>query len=35
MRRTVPQLISLIAIIAGVALFLVTMLNLDRAETLS
>ncbi|HEX4915681.1 MAG TPA: lysylphosphatidylglycerol synthase domain-containing protein [Vicinamibacterales bacterium] len=35
MHRTVPQLISLIAIIAGVALFVVTMLNLDRTETLS
>ncbi|HEX7284213.1 MAG TPA: lysylphosphatidylglycerol synthase domain-containing protein [Vicinamibacterales bacterium] len=35
MRRTVPQIISLIAIIAGVALFVVTMLNLDRTETLS
>jgi len=35
MRRTVPQIISLIAIIAGVALFVVTMLNIDRTETLS
>ena len=35
MRRTVPQIISLTAIIAGVALFVVTMLNIDRAETLA
>jgi hypothetical protein len=34
MRRTVPQLISLVAIIAGVALFLFTMLGLDRDETM-
>jgi hypothetical protein len=34
MRRTVPQVISLVAIVAGVALFVVTMLNIDRAETL-
>jgi hypothetical protein len=34
MRRTVPQLISLIAIIAGVVLFVVTMLGIDRTETL-
>ena len=35
MRRTVPQIISLTAIIAGVALFVVTMLGIDRAETLN
>src|SRR5688500_13854591 len=35
MRRSVPQIISLTAIIAGVALFVVTMLNIDRAETLT
>jgi hypothetical protein len=35
MRRSAPQVISLVAIIAGVALFVVTMLTLDRAETLS
>ena len=35
MRRSVPQIISLTAIIAGVALFIVTMLNIDRAETLN
>ena len=35
MRRSVPQIISLTAIIAGVALFVVTMLNIDRAETLN
>ena len=34
MRRTVPQLISLIAIIVGLALFVVTMLRIDRTETL-
>ena len=34
MRRTVPQLISLIAIIVGVVLFVVTIFSLDRAETL-
>lgn len=34
MRRTVPQLISLIAITAGVLLFLYTMLALDRDETI-
>ena len=33
MKRTVPQLISLIAIVAGVLLFIVTMLGIDRAET--
>lgn len=34
MRRTVPQLISLVAIVAGLALFVVTMLRIDRTETL-
>src|SRR5262245_44245422 len=34
MRRTVPQLISLVAIAAGLALFVVTMLGIDRTETL-
>jgi hypothetical protein len=34
MRRTVPQLISIVAIVAGVLLFLVTMLGIDRAETM-
>lgn len=34
MKRTVPQLISLAAIIAGVVLFIVTMLGIDRDETL-
>ena len=33
MRRSVPQLISLFAIIAGVALFIYTMMGLDRDET--
>jgi hypothetical protein len=35
MRRSVPQIISLTAIIAGVALFVVTLLGIDRAETLN
>ena len=35
MRRSVPQVISLVAIIAGVALFLLTMVNIDRAETMA
>jgi len=34
MRRTVPQLISLVAIIAGVALFIFTVMGLDREETI-
>lgn len=34
MSRTVPQLISLAAIAAGVVLFVVTMLGIDRTETL-
>ncbi len=34
MRRTVPQLISLAAIIAGLALFIFTMMGLDREETI-
>ncbi|MGE0865476.1 MAG: lysylphosphatidylglycerol synthase transmembrane domain-containing protein [Vicinamibacterales bacterium] len=34
MRRTVPQLISLVAITAGILLFLYTMLSLDRDETI-
>jgi hypothetical protein len=34
MRRTVPQLISLVAIVVGVALFVVTMLGIDRDDTL-
>ena len=34
MRRTVPQIISLVAIAAGLVLFLVTMLGIDRTETL-
>ncbi len=33
MRRSVPQLISLVAIIAGVALFIFTLMGLDRDET--
>ena len=35
MKRTVPQVISLVAIVAGVALFVVTMLGIDRTETLN
>lgn len=34
MRRTVPQLISLVAILIGVALFVYTLLGLDREETI-
>ncbi len=34
MRRTVPQLISLVALVLGVALFIYTMTGLDREETL-
>jgi hypothetical protein len=34
MRRTVPQIISLVAIAAGLVLFVVTMLGIDRTETL-
>jgi len=33
--RTVPQLISLAAILVGLALFVVTMLGIDRTETLN
>jgi len=35
MRRSVPQVISLVAIVAGLALFVVTLLSLDRTETLA
>jgi hypothetical protein len=35
MARTIPQLISLVAIVAGVALFVVTMMGIDRTETLN
>ena len=34
MKRSVPQLISLVAIVAGLVLFVVTMLGIDRTETL-
>ena len=34
MTRSVPQLISLAAVAVGLALFVVTMLDLDRAETM-
>jgi len=33
MRRTLPQLISLVAIVAGVVLFIYTIMGLDREET--
>lgn len=33
MSRTVPQIISLIAIVAGLVLFVITMLGIDRTET--
>jgi Lysylphosphatidylglycerol synthase TM region len=35
MRRSVPQIISLVAIVAGVTLFVVTMLSVDRTDTLN
>lgn len=35
MRRSVPQIISLVAIVAGLVLFVVTMLGIDRTETLN
>ena len=34
MKRSVPQLISLVALVAGLVLFVVFMLGIDRAETL-
>jgi hypothetical protein len=34
MTRSVPQIISLVAIVAGLVLFVVTMLGIDRTETL-
>ena len=34
MKRSIPQLISLVAIVAGLVLFLVTMLGIDRTETM-
>ena len=34
MSRTIPQIISLVAIAAGLVLFVVTMLGIDRTETL-
>ncbi len=34
MKRTVPQLVSLVAMVAGVVLFVVTMLGIDREETM-
>jgi hypothetical protein len=33
MKRTVPQVISLVAMVAGLALFVWTMLGIDRTET--
>ena len=33
MRRSVPQIISLVAIAAGLVLFVITMLGIDRTET--
>ena len=35
MRRTVPQIISLVAIVTGVVLFVVTMLGIDRTQTIN
>lgn len=34
MKRSVPQLISLAAVLVGLVLFVITMLGLDRAETM-
>ena len=34
-KRTIPQVISLVAIVTGVALFVVTMLGIDRTETIN
>ena len=34
MSRSVPQIISIVAIVTGVVLFVVTMLGIDRAETI-
>jgi hypothetical protein len=34
MRRSVPQIISIVAIVAGVTLFVVTMLSVDRTDTI-
>ena len=34
MRRSVPQLISLVALVLGVVLFVYTMMGLDREETI-
>jgi hypothetical protein len=34
MKRTIPQLISLIAILVGIALFVVTVVSIDREEAL-
>jgi hypothetical protein len=34
MSRNVPQIISIVAIVTGVVLFVVTMLGIDRAETI-
>jgi hypothetical protein len=35
MKRSVPQIISLVAIVAGLVLFVVTLLGIDRTATLS
>ena len=34
MKRTVPQLVSLVAMVAGAVLFVVTMMGIDREETI-
>ena len=34
MRRSIPQIISLVAIVTGLVLFVVTMLGIDRGQTL-
>jgi hypothetical protein len=34
MKRTVPQMVSLVAVVAGAVLFVVTMMGIDREETI-
>ena len=34
MKRTIPQLVSLVAVVAGAVLFVITMMGIDREETI-
>ena len=34
MKRTIPQLVSLVAMVVGAVLFVVTMMGIDREETI-